>query len=310
MAVRAPLRIWSEYLLVQVLRLLFLSFPIDLNLRTAQLIGWGLSRVLPRLHQRAIENLTHAYGQSLTAAEIERLAVRSLQNFVMTGIELIQSPRLIKRFTWAKYVQFENIDDFVALAMAGGPAVLVTGHFGNFELLGQIIACFVGRLDAVVRPLDNPPLNDYMVATRSHTGLHLIFKKGAIQEAEDVLSAGRMLGFLPDQNAGSKGLFVDFFGRKASTVKSVALLAIAYDAPVIVGYCRRLGGRFRHALGVERIIRPPEWAGRDDAVTWLTQQYAAAIESCVRRHPEQYLWHHRRWKTRPREELQAAAAAI
>ncbi len=112
----------------------------------------------------------------------------------------------------------------------------------------------------------------------------------------------RFLGFLPDQNAGRKGVFVDFFGKKASTVKSVALLACEYEVPVIVGYCRRISDRFRHEVGVERVIWPEQWQDKQDPVHWITQEYASAIESYVRRWPDQYLWTHRRWKTRPREE--------
>ena len=124
-------------------------------------------------------------------------------------------------------------------------------------------------------------------------------KKGAVRAAGQVLSDGDMVGFMPDQNAGSTGMFVNFFGRKASTFKTVALLAISHEVPVVVGYCRRIGSGFRHEVGVERIIRPEEWRGRDDPVRWVTQTFTSAIEEVVRRHPEQYLWVHRRWKTRP-----------
>ncbi|MCH8828106.1 MAG: Rieske 2Fe-2S domain-containing protein [Planctomycetes bacterium] len=164
------------------------------------------------------------------------------------------------------------------------------------------MACFVGRFSSVVRGMDNPLINDYLTRTRSHTGLQLIFKKGAVEAAEEVLKQNRFLGILPDQNAGRKGVFVDFFGRKASTVRTVALLACEYEVPVVVGYCRRLGNRFRHELGVERIIWPDEWRDQPDPIHWITQQYAAAIESYVRRWPDQYLWTHRRWKTRPKDE--------
>lgn len=302
MARRSSIRIWSEYALLQALRLILLSFPINLNLRSAKVIGWVWAKLMPGRYQVAVDNLTLALGDEYSHEQIHRLALRSMQNFVMTGIELIQAPRLINRRSWYRYTRLTRIEEFLRLAAEGRPAIMVTGHFGNFELLGQFIACFVGRFASVVRGMDNPLINDYLARTRSHTGLELIFKKGAMAAAEEVLKDGRFLGFLPDQNAGQKGIFVDFFGRKASTHRSVALLACQHEVPVVVGYCRRIGDRFFHELGVERVIWPEEWQDQPDPVVWITEQYVSAIESCVRRCPEQYLWTHRRWKTRPKQE--------
>lgn len=308
MAKRSLSRNWAEYALLQALRLVLLLFPINLNLQSSKFLGWLWARLMPNIHGRAVENLTKAFGDELSPEEIRQLALRSMQNFVATGIELMQSPRLIRRRTWYKYAELKNIEPVLKLAMEGKPAILVTGHFGNFELLGQLMACFVGRFTSVVRGMDNPLINDYLTRTRSHTGLQLIFKKGAVEAAEEVLKENRFLGMLPDQNAGRKGVFVDFFGRKASTVRTVALLACEYEVPVVVGYCRRIGNRFRHELGVERIIWPEDWRDQPDPIHWITQQYASAIESYVRRWPDQYLWTHRRWKTRPKDEATRTGA--
>jgi KDO2-lipid IV(A) lauroyltransferase len=303
MARRSRSRNWAEYLLVQLLRMIFLSFPINLNLRTAKVLGWLWAKLSPeKSYLRAVANLDMAMGSRLSQHQIRRVALASMQNFVMTGIELMQSPRLINRWTWRKYVTLRDVDGALRIMTEGKPAIMVTGHFGNFELLGQLLACLNGKFWGVARGMDNPLINDFLVRTRSHTGLRLIFKKGAMFEAQQLLRDRRMLGFLGDQDAGRKGIFVDFFGRKASTFKSVALLAVEHDVPVIVGYCRRLQDRFRFELGVERVIEPHEWQGREDAITWVTQQYTSAIEAIVLRCPEQYLWTHRRWKTRPKEE--------
>ena len=104
MAERSRVRNWSEYLLVQTLRLCFLFFPINMNLRSAKAIGWLWAKLMPRVYQRAVDNLTMAFGTERSAEEIRHLALRSMQNFAMTGVELIQSPRLINRHTWHKYL--------------------------------------------------------------------------------------------------------------------------------------------------------------------------------------------------------------
>jgi KDO2-lipid IV(A) lauroyltransferase len=151
----------------------------------------------------------------------------------------------------------------------------------------------------VARPLDNRYVWEYMVELLAGTGQAFLYKKGAMQTAGGVLSKRGALSMVADQDAGRRGLFVDFFGRPASTYRSIALLAVRHQVPVVVGYGKRLSDRFQFEIGVERIIRPHEWAGRDDEVTWITQEFTRALEAVIRRAPDQYLWVHRRWKHRP-----------
>ncbi len=133
-------------------------------------------------------------------------------------------------------------------------------------------------------------------------GCSLIYKKGMTEIAEEVLAKGGSVGFIADQNAGSKGLFVDFFGRKASTYKSIGLLARGYNVPIMIGCARRVSSKLQYEVEVTRVIHPHEWQGKDNEVLWITQEYTRAIEQFIRKDPTQYLWVHRRWKTRPAEE--------
>ena len=118
----------------------------------------------------------------------------------------------------------------------------------------------------------------------------------------EILKQGSLLGFIADQDAGRKGAFVDFFGRKASTYKSIALLAMQFDLPVIVGYCRRVDNKYKFKVAVNRVITPDQWADKDNPMLWITQEYTKAIEDFIREVPEQYWWIHRRWKNRPKNE--------
>jgi len=102
-----------------------------------------------------------------------------------------------------------------------------------------------------------------------------------------------------------KGIFVDFFGRKASTYKSIGLIAIDCNIPIGVGYSRRVDNRFFFEMGVKRIIFPEEWADKDDPLEWITAEYTKAIEEFRNvEDPSQYWWLHRRWRHRPKEEMQ------
>jgi KDO2-lipid IV(A) lauroyltransferase len=299
---------WLQYAAVRVAAFIFLMFPVDLNLATARFLGrlwWHLKR---KHRDRARDHLRAAMGNSLSPRQLDRIALRSLQQLVMLAVETIATPRLITGTTWAKYVRTTDFSDALRVLLDGRGALLVTGHYGNWELTGHLLAIYGFEVVAIMRPFDNVYLNRYLVATRRAAGLDLLDKKGAMRSAEQILRRGGALGFIADQDAGRKGMFVDFFGRQASTYKSIGLLAMTADVPIIVGYARRIGDRLQYELAVERIIRPQEWRDRDDPLRWITQEYTAAIERFVRRDPAQYLWLHRRWKSRPKHERQAAPA--
>lgn len=301
-----------DYLVYIVLRfaaMIFQMFPVDWNLATARGMGRIWFRVMRRHRERAIEHLRLAYGDQITDAQRRDWALKSMQQLTMVAMETFFTTRLINEWTWPRYVRLNNIGQGLDVLTRRQGAILVTGHFGSWELCGYVLATMGFPIVAVMRPLDNPYLNQYLMDVRARRGLQLLYKKGVSRSADDILESGGVLAFIADQNAGHKGLFVDFFGRKASTYKSIALLAIQHRVPIVVGYARRTSPRFRYELGVNRVIRPEEWEGRDDELYWITQEYTRAIEQAVRETPEQYLWIHRRWKSRPKDELDRAARA-
>jgi KDO2-lipid IV(A) lauroyltransferase len=197
----------------------------------------------------------------------------------------------------------ENFQETLQLLMNRNQGlIMITGHYGNWEILGYVLATLGFESTAVARPLDNPYLNDWVFGVRERQGQKIVGKKGATSEITQLLSSGGVVGFVADQNAGSKGIFVDFFGRKASTYKSIGLLAMQYEVPVVVGYARRLNGRFHFRVATQEIIWPDDWKQQNDPLRYITQRYTKAIEDFVRADPGQYLWVHRRWKTRPKGE--------
>ena len=181
----------------------------------------------------------------------------------------------------------------------GKGVILVTGHYGNFEIMGYLSALFGFNLYSVARPLDNLYLNRYIRSIRERHGLKILDKKGAAQLMPQICEQGATLGLIADQDAGRKGLFVDFFGRPASTFKSIAVMAVTYNMPVAVSYSRRIGNNFRFEIGINRLILPEEWTEKKDPIHWITQEYTSAIETFIREDPTQYWWVHRRWKTQP-----------
>ncbi len=289
---------WLAYVGVRAIFAIMQMFPIDWNLRTARIIARIWPLVLPRHRQRALAHLCSAFPQR-PMSDLSRLTDQCLASVTMFAVEVICLPRIISAETWSHYISLRNFDDALRLILGGKGVILVTAHYGSFELVGHLLACLGFKITAVMRPLDNAYLNRFIVDSRRTHGLTLLEKKGAMQDAEQLLADGALLGFIGDQDAGRKGIFVDFFRQPASTYKSIGLLALATGAPIVVGYARRLGQVAKYEVGVQRIIRKEEWEAQSDPLQWITQEYTAAIEAFVRQAPEQYLWIHRRWKSKP-----------
>jgi KDO2-lipid IV(A) lauroyltransferase len=297
---------WLQYLALRLVAAALHCFPVDTNLRTAKLVGSALYRIDKRHRDRALGNLRRSFPD-MSPRRRERMAERSMQQLVMLGIEVLFTTRLIRLDTYSRYVELHNFAETLKLMVRGDRGlIMLTGHYGNWEVLGYVLATLGFPTTSIARPLDNPYISEYVFGVREKTGQKIIAKKGATTEVTEVLDRKGTVGFIADQNAGTKGLFVDFFGRKASTYKSIGLLAMEYEVPVVVGYARRLGDRFRFLVGVQDVIYPEDWKTQDDPLRYITQRYTKGIEDFVRDDPGQYLWVHRRWKTRPKGETPEA----
>lgn len=299
---------WMLYAGLRVLVAFLSMFPIEANLRTACFLGQLMWKYYHRGRQRALDNLRASFPDK-TEQWYEAVGRRSFEQIVMLTVDILFTPRIAKTYNWANFAKFKNIEKPKQMMFDRKPLLLVTGHYGNFEIMGYLFAAFGLQIYSVARPLDNKYINDYLLGVRERTGQKIIDKKGASDLMEKIASEGFTLGFIADQDAGKKGIFVDFFGRKASTYKSIGLLAITYNIPIVVGCTRRVRNRFFFESECTRIIMPEEWQNISDPLEWITQEYTRAIENGIRKDPSQYWWLHRRWKTRPKEEIEVPISA-
>jgi len=296
-----PIKDWLAYFLLRVLVVFLYLFNVETNLNTACFLGRLLWKHYHRGRNRALENLRASYPDK-SEQWIWRTGRRSFEHLVMLTIDILFTPRLVKKYNWRDYSRYKNVERAKWLMLEGRGLLLVGAHYSNFELIGFLLGMFGFEVYSIARPLDNKYISRYLYGVRRAAGQRIIDKKGATTLIEELASRGSTLCFVADQDAGTKGIFVDFFGRKASTYKSIGLLAITKNMPIVVGYSRRVDNRFFFEIGINRIIFPEEWADKDDPLKWVTAEYTRAIEEFVREDPSQYWWLHRRWKRRPKEE--------
>jgi KDO2-lipid IV(A) lauroyltransferase len=295
-----PIIDWLLYFLLRVLIVFLYLFDVETNLNTACILGRLLWKHYHRGRNRALDNLRASYPEK-SEQWIWQTGRRSFEHLVMLTIDILFTPRLVKRYNWRDYSRYKNIERAKWMMLEGQGLLMVGAHYSNFEIIGYLMSLFGFKVYSIARPLDNKYISRYLYGVRRAAGQRIIDKKGATALMEQLASSGATLCFVADQDAGKKGIFVDFFGRKASTYKSIGLLAITKNMPVVVGYSRRVGNRFYFEIAATRIIFPEEWANKDDPLKWLTAEYNREIENFVRQDPSQYWWLHRRWKSRPKE---------
>ncbi len=288
------------YLALRLLVVFLYLFDVETNLNTACFLGRLLWKYYHRGRNRALDNLRASFPEK-DEQWIWETGRRSFEHIAMLAIDILFTPRLVKKYNWRNYSQYKNVERVKWLMQQGQGLLMVAGHYSNFEIIGYLLGLFGFNVYSIARPLDNKLINDYLYEVRRRAGQKIIDKKGAAKLMAKTASSGSTLCFIADQDAGKKGIFVDFFGRKASTYKSIGLIAITNNIPIGVGYSRRIGNRFYFEIGINRIIFPEEWAEKDDPLEWITAEYTKAIENFVREDPSQYWWLHRRWKHQPKK---------
>jgi KDO2-lipid IV(A) lauroyltransferase len=296
---RSRLTDYSVYILLR----LFVCVVQALPFVTLPTLARSLARLAFRLDRRhrlvAIDNLQHAFPGQFTSSQLDGLVRLTYRHFCGLMLEIIHLPRRINPYNWASYVELPSNRQLIDRMLSDRPMLMVTGHFGNWEMAGYVLGLLGFTAYAVARPLDNPFVDDYLRRFREKTGQKLLAKHGDFEKMQSILDSGGVLATLADQDAGQRGLFVDFFGRPASTHKAIALLALQHRVPLVVIGARKVGEPMRYQLLVEDFILPEEYESRPDAVQAVTQRFTTALEKIVRQAPEQYFWLHRRWKHQP-----------
>ncbi|HPF35034.1 MAG TPA: lysophospholipid acyltransferase family protein [Candidatus Krumholzibacteria bacterium] len=255
--------------------------------------GFGYRRQVVDDNLRAAFPLLDAAERRAIAASMFRRLGESLCEFFALG-------------RWSRdeilaHVPELDIAELEALRDQGRGAILMTGHFGNWELLGAAAAARGLPIHVVARTQSNPWADALQNRIRERAGMRVIKAESSLREILRTVRGGGFVAMLPDVNTPGDGVFVDFLGRKAATPRGVAVFAWRLGCPVFSRFLLARGDGTHAGLPMPT-LHPDGNKDEAPAVYELTRAMAANLEACVRAHPDHYLWVHRRWKTRPPEE--------
>lgn len=305
---------YAAYLVVRSVVAVVQMVSPRLAYAVADFLAWLAYTLVKSRRRIALENVRAAFPELATnPAAADRLVRGMFRHFLRATVELVLLPRKLHVTNWRKYLSMGA--GGVPEMFQGRSLLVVTAHFGNWEMAGFALGLLGFRTYAIARVLDNPHLERFALQFRQRTGQTIIAKNDDFPRLKAALKAGGRVSTLADQDAGLKGVFVDFFGRPASTHKAIALMALEFDAVMLVmgvprvrraDYPQRpdfdpgspLAPLF-YAVHCVDVIDPREYAADPNAVKAITARYTSALERLIRAYPEQYFWLHRRWKHQP-----------
>lgn len=293
MRARSPIRLWLEYAAAWMVVVSLAAGPRGWSVALARFYVRLLDLAIPRLRRTAIKNVRMALPE-LGAPQQARIVDGSFHSIARVLVALARFPQ-ISRQNISEWIRYDGFEHYEA-AMRGGRGVLfATAHLGNWELSAFAHAILSGQpMHVVVRALDNPRIDALVADRRTMSGNRVIEKRDYARGILRALGRNEAVGVLIDQNAGPReGIFIDFFGIQACVATGFAKLAAHSGAPVIPGFALWNEAERRYVLKFYPAIQATGDAEAD------TRRLHAQLESVIREHPDQWLWMHRRWKTRP-----------
>ena len=298
---RGLARTWIEYAAAwTILRVVSLA-PRAVALKAGQIVGALAYLVLPHLRRHAEINLRLAFPD-LDQRGRDRIKRGSFRNLGRLLGEVSHFPRL-NRENIPSIVLYEGLEHYRNAVADGRGVILLTGHIGAWELSVYAHSIYGHPMSFLARRVDNPLVERLAESYRARFGNRSIDKKGSVREVLKTLKSGGVVGILADLNASrEEGVFCDFFGLDACTTAGVATLALRTGAAVLPGYLIWDEKARKHRLHFEPPVELINTGNQKEDVIANTAQYSKVLESIIRRHPDQWLWIHRRWRTRPEGE--------
>ena len=269
-----------------------------LSMRRAGAIGAVIGALGYRplgIRRAVVERQVRAAFPGLAEPEVLRIARASYEHLGRTSIETALLPAYSREQVLAMFERVEGADVVARAREKGRGLLLVSGHLGNWELAGAFVAASGIPLEAVARGMENPLFDRYITETRRRIGMTVIHDADAVRRVPRATREGHAVAMLVDQGAvGLASSWVPFFGRYAKTPRGPAVFALRLGAPVVFATAlRQPSGKY--VMHYEEVPVHPT-GDREADVDRIVADYTNTLERWIRRAPEQYFWHHRRWK--------------
>lgn len=304
---RSRLRNLAEYAGVRMVVAVARLLPARAVPAVARWCGGVLYRVLGSRRKVVRANVDLAYGNDPSRPDADVLCRSSLTSLCRSFLELFLLPSTDEEFASMVRLVGGRTVPLLKAEFGDGPFVFAASHFGAYEIMGAASRLYGSAATSLMRPLDNPLLDRFLNGFRTRYGQRLAGNRGGLETLKQDLAGGRSIAVLVDLNMPKSGaLFPVFFGVKSATAKTAALLAYRAGRPLVPVFCRREPEPFRFVIEIGTPIVPDRNApDRDAELLRMLQAATSELESRVRAEPDQWLWTHRRFKTRPPEETKS-----
>jgi len=289
------------YTLVKFFSSICCVLPAGVRRYAGNLLGELCWTLIPKKRKKmAVNNIK--ISLKVDQDKAEEIARKSATRFGRMFAEVLCMPKT-NRNNIGQFVRIEGAENLSEALSYGQGAVLATAHSGNWEILGAALAMNGFPLVAVVQKQTNAAMDRFINEYRTMAGMHVTYKTG-VREMVRMLGEGKIIGLLMDQDQHSKGAFVEFFGRLASTPQGAAVLARMKDAPIVPAFITE-NSDGTHTVIIHPIVKVNKTPDKERDVLETTAKITKIIEQHIRKYPHEWFWLHNRWKTSPPREWKA-----
>ena len=286
------------YRILYILIYLLSFIPRPIGLRFGEFLGWASYWILRERREVALNSLEIAFGDQLGCKERQVLAEKSFKFLGRHFFEVCYLIRFDKQ-KLASYIEFKGVNHFEQAKAQNKGVVLLTGHFGCWELMAVSFGYFISPSYLVIMSMKFKPIERLIQTLRGVSGNQFIHTGKSMRRMIQILREGGLIGILLDQNVDwYEGVFVPFFNKRACTNKGLALLVRKTQTPVVPAFIINQGGG-RYLIEFQPALPWLSYGDRTKEIEENTAQYNRVIEDKARQYPDHYFWVHKRWKTRP-----------
>jgi len=292
------IKYYLEYALLLTFKAVLSILPERTAYNLMKILGSLIYRFFPIRRDVVHKNLKVAFGENLSEKRLKEIALSSYKNAAIQFAEFSLMEKWSREKIINLFDEFEGKQYLEKYAGRENTWIGLSAHIGNWEMLAAYFAAQGQNVLVVAKPIHNPFVNRWTERVRSACGYNVVYTNGDVRKMLKHLKGQGVLAFLADQDARKAGVFVDFFGKPASTALGPATFAYRTDTPIVPAFdIRKSNGK--HKIVCLSPIFSPKNLTKDEALLWLTKQHVKAVEEIARAYPEQYFWFHRRWKTQP-----------